>query len=179
MNTHYLYLFSAVYICSHQPIFAQTVGNGSAIGPSAAQTENYGVNAPENSNKAESAYSTRHYHWGNRTGIGGSFNATESVTAESSPAIKTVRIVPVAPVARLRAPTIKSVFPEAGVSPALESLDYPAPMSGRSSALSNPVVGPPSFSTSNIESMPSFNKNPSMTDNMQFNNFGSSANLGF
>jgi hypothetical protein len=162
----------------NRPVLAQapTVGNGSAIVPSASRMEKYGINGLQETG-AEAIYSTRHYRRENRSGIGGSFLQTASPTSESSPAM----ISPSAsPTLRIHTNTIRSaniepIYSSNINSPALQS--FSANNMSESRALSSPTASPPSFSNSQIESLSSFNKRPSALD--QFNNLGSGGKLGF
>lgn len=165
----------AIAITSFTPGYAQmTVGNGTVILPSEGQKENYGLNeqAP---NQNGSAFPTRHYgRANNNSGIGGSTVGTESVTSESSPAA--------ASVTRMRTSAIDFRLPklETGSivnfgSPALGSFTPALPSVPRSSALGSPYSQSYGFDNSrvDVENMPSFNKQRSVTDMMQFDKFGS------
>lgn len=166
-------------LCSIPNAIAQTVGNGSAIAPSASQRENYGVNSQPTSSTNQNSFVTRHNRRGNNPGIGSSFLGTTSPTSEGSPATRPVAGYS-APVqaAQFRLPKLESAFSESSYNPALESFSPAVPTLPRtSSALNNPLNNSPTFGSQfgsqGIESIPSFNRQPSLTDKMQFNSFDS------
>ncbi len=69
-----LYILIFACLCSVSQAVAQStsVGNGSAIGPSAGERENYGVNSPSSTTN-QNTFVTRHNRRGNNSGIGSSF----------------------------------------------------------------------------------------------------------
>lgn len=164
----------ALAITSSAPVYAQwTVGNGTVILPSAGEKESYALNeqAP---NQNGSLFPTRHYGRANHnSGIGGSTVGTESVTSESSPAT--------ASIPRMRTTAIDFRLPKLDTgavvnfsSPALGSFTPALPTMPRSNALVSPFMPQTNgFDNSQIDvqSMPSFNKQRSVTDMMQFDKF--------
>ena len=156
------------FICASS-VSAQTVGNGSSIAPSAGQRESYGINVTQ-SDGAQTAFSTRHYNRGNDSGIGGSFIGTSSPTSESSPALPAPAPIQTSPM-QFRLPKLESAFSQATTNPALQPFTPALPSLPRSTALTGPLTRP--LWQSGIENLPSFNKQPSLLDKMQFGNFDS------
>jgi hypothetical protein len=174
----YILIFAWLYLVSHAIAQSTSVGNGSAIAPSAGRLENYGVNSQSPSANQDS-FVSRHNRRGNNPGIGSSFLGTTSPTPEGSPATRPVTI-PSAPVSamRFRSPKLESSFSQDSFNPALESFTPALPNLPRgSNALSSPVTGASTFASQfgspALENVPSFNKQPSLTDKMQFNSFDS------
>ncbi len=184
MKSYYLSVSILVFICCISQGRAQTVGNGSAIAPSAGQLGNYGINAAPTTG-TQSTFRTRHYRRGNNSGIGNSFLGTTSPTSESSPATNPVSVPTAAQsTTQVRLPKLESAFSESTPNPAFESFTPALPhLPGSSSALSSPVTSAKTFGTQSdsaaLENLPSFNKQPSLTDKMQFGSFDSSNKLGF
>lgn len=174
-----LYILIFACLCSATSISAQTVGNGSTIGPSAAERENYGVNSQPISSTNQNSFVTRHNRRGNNPGIGSSFLSTTSPTSEGSPATRPVAVYSAPQSAeQFRLPKLESAFSGSSYNPALESFSPALPRLPRtSSALSSPTNNNPSFGSQfgspALENVPSFNKQPSLTDKMQFNSFDS------
>lgn len=167
-------LFALIAFClTIKPVTGQaTVGNGTTFTPPAGAQESYGIR--DNSLTSEPSFTTRHYNRSNDLGIGGSFIGTTSPTSESSPAVSTQVATP--PVQQFRLPRLDSSFKQVVFSPALQSSVSPAlPMSPRSTALESAVkTSPQSTSTQFVESLPSFNTKQSVTDQIDFNIFGTS-----
>jgi hypothetical protein len=143
----------------------ETVGNGSVIAPAAGAREPYGINnAPPTPE-----FLTRQFKRGQFSGIGESFLQTTSPTSESSPARAVPVRAPAISTSQFRLPKVESAFPEFRLSPALgentttfsklkiESPAAPAPEA--------PSFVAPSQST---EYIPSFNKKPSISDQIEF-----------
>ncbi len=152
---------------------ASGVGNGSTIGPSAGQLENYGINGMQ-SGGSETGYATRHYYRGNYSGIGGSFLQTTSPTSESTPAIQPATLSPTSTSAmQFRLPKLDSVYLDEK-SPALQSFTIQSPAISPSAA-GSPMNEISAFragtSNASVEAMPSFNRQQSVMDKMQFSNF--------
>jgi hypothetical protein len=160
-------------VFSISPAHCQTVGNGTIIAPAAGARESYGINSPPEIGGSASAFPTRHYGRGNNSGIGGSFIGTTSPTSESSPAQAQASYVP-AKTVQFHLPKLDSGFNETTSSPALERLTPAMPSMPRSSALNNPIATPSFAGDSNnaLERLPSFSRQPSAIDKLQFDQFG-------
>ena len=174
----YILIFACFYAISQATAQSTSVGNGSAIAPSAGQQGDYGVNS-QSSTTNQNSFVTRHNRRGDNPGIGSSFLGTTSPTAEGSPAIRPFA-APSAPESAMqfRSPKLESSFSQDSFNPALESFTPALPNLPRASnALSSPVTSAPTFGnqfgSSALENVPSFNKQPSLTDKMQFNSFDS------
>jgi hypothetical protein len=173
----YILIFAWLYLVSRAIAQSTSVGNGSAIAPSAGQLENYGVNS-QSPTANQNSFVTRHNRRGNNPGIGSSFLGTTSPTPEGSPATRP--LTPSAPVSTMqfRSPKLESSFSQNSFNPALESFTPALPNLPRASnALSSPATSASTFGnrfgSPALENIPSFNKQPSLTDKMQFNSFDS------
>jgi hypothetical protein len=154
-----------------------SVGNGSIISPAAGQLEDYGINGMQPSNLG-TEYSTRHYHQGNYSGIGGSFLETTSPTSESTPATQsaTPTATPTSAI-QFHLPKLDSGFSDLNTSPALQSFTSASPALPRASEVNGLMNQSPSFPSDSshlgLETLPSFNKQSSLIDKLQFSNFDS------
>lgn len=153
---------------------AQTsVGNGSVIAPAPGELQPYGVNGM--ATNATGAFPTRHFRVTNSPGIGGSFLETTSPTSESSPAI----VIPPPTYGQVktqyRSPSLERAYTSEAINPALKSITPALPAFPKSSALTNPMTSPPSLSAENsrlgAESLPSFQRQRSILDRMDFDQF--------
>jgi len=171
----YCWVIAFCYSISSASSQTSSVGNGSSIGPSAGQLENYGINGLQ-SVRAESAFPTRHYRL-QGTGIGSSFIGTTSPTSESTPATKSVAPLPARVAApQFRLPKLDSTFPDTN-NPAMQTFTPAVPRQPHTSALSSHVYKSTSFDSNSfglgLETLPSFASGRSMTDQMQFDSFNS------
>ncbi len=177
MKTLNLLWLALILCCSEPPAFSQsnTVGNGSSIGPSAGELENYGINGLQ-STQTRSPFPSRHHRL-QGTGIGNSFIGTTSPTSEGTPATKLVIPIPPSMItAQSRLPKLDSTFPDT-TNPATQSFTPALPALPRSSALSSPLSRPTSFdstvSSSGVQNMPSLGGQGSLTDQLRFDSFNS------
>ena len=178
MKSAYFCIVIITYFYSLSHTDAQTVGNGSAIAPSAAQRENYGINSPQSLTN-QTLFVSRHNRRGNNSGIGSSFLGTTSPTAEGSPATRPVSVYSVLQSSeQFRLPKLESAFSQSSFNPALETFSPALPRLPKvSNALSSPMINNINFgnqfNSSALENVPSFSKQPSLTEKMQFSSFDS------
>jgi len=144
---------------------SQTVGNGSAIAPSAGEQEAFGITSAS----TEEDFPSRHMRRGQQSGIGSSFLQTTSPTSEGSPAA--VRLTP-APISspQFRLPKLQSAFQEFRLTPALDN-NTPTFFAGTTRPSRIFELQTPAFTstTPQFEEVPSFSKRPAFNDQMQFN----------
>jgi hypothetical protein len=168
-----LLLLSTFIFCPLSSLAQTSIGNGSVIAPAPGELQPYGVNGM--TTNTEGAFPTRHFRMTNSPGIGGSFLETTSPTSESSPAV----LIPPAnsgPVKTpYRSPSLERAYTSEAINPALKSISPALPAFPKSSALTNPLTNPPSLSAESsrlgTESLPSFQRQRSILDRMEFDQF--------
>ncbi len=158
------------------PVLAQTstVGNGSAIAPSASELSDFGLNGMQSSS-SNADYSTRHYRRHNESGIGGSFIGTTAPTSESSPALKVSPSSPeISSIKTFRLPKLDSGLINENSNPALESYTPALPSTPARSALVSPITTAPSFRADSanlgVENLSSFSNRSSFMNSVQPSN---------
>lgn len=164
------------FYCTIIGAFAQSsVGNGSTIAPAAGQQGNYGINA---TTQSRVEYPTRHFRRHDNTGIGSSFIGTTSPTSEGSPALRPTSTANAPKSAmQFHLPKLESIFPEANANPALESFSPALPRNPELSPFTSPLMSRTTssndLSSPDLDPLPSFSRNPSMTNKMQLDSFDS------
>jgi hypothetical protein len=164
------FLFTATlaapnFSCAQVQTTKETVGNGSVI---VSPTRARGSTDLDSASPAPE-FLSRQFKRGQFSGIGESFLQTTAPTSESSPA----RAVPVRAPAisspQFRLPKLESAFPEFRLNPALgESTTNFSKL--RIENPTSPVPEAPSFvaPSQSTEYIPSFNKKPSISDQIEF-----------